>query len=122
MKPAIAFLIFAGIVISATANLHAQGCDYIPGDINGNGTVNGIDVTFAVAYFKGLQVPPIDCNPPCTGVPDPFYAAGDVNGDCRFNGIDIVWWIHHGPPFRWCPACPPARGVNERSSANPGRP
>jgi hypothetical protein len=88
------------------------GCEYVAGDINGNGSPNGIDVTFGVAYFKGGNLPPIDCNPPCTNQPDPFYAAGDVNGNCTFNGIDITYFVAYlkgSPnPLTFCPDCPPA--------------
>jgi hypothetical protein len=89
------------------------GCDYVVGDINGNGAANGIDVTFGVSYFKGGNNPPIDCNPPCAGHGDPFYAAGDVNGNCAFNGIDITYFVAYlkgSPnPLMFCPDCPPAR-------------
>jgi hypothetical protein len=90
------------------------GCDYTPGDVNGNGSFNGIDVTAMVSYFKGGSTPAMDCgNPvgPCPQ-PSPFYAAGDVNGDCVFNGMDLIWFVIHlkgGPaPLRYCPTCPPA--------------
>jgi hypothetical protein len=104
------------------------GCVYIPGDINNFGGANGIDVTFGVSYFKGGAVPPIDCNPPCTLVPDgpdpgtdpdpapdPFFAAGDVNGNCQFNGIDVTYFVAYlkeqQPALLYCPTCPPASGV-----------
>lgn len=85
------------------------GCDYIPGDINGNGVANGIDVTFGVGFFKGAH-PPIDqCD--CPPIPYPFYAAGDVNGDCAFNGIDITYYVNYLKGIRdhiqYCPSCPP---------------
>jgi hypothetical protein len=90
-----------------------SGCDYVIGDINGNGSANGIDVTFGVAFFKGGTPPPVDCNPPCSGVPDPFYAAGDVNGNCAFNGIDITFYVAYlkgvQPALRSCEDCAPAR-------------
>jgi len=89
------------------------GCDYTPGDINGNGSANGIDVTFGVSYLKGGNAPPDECNPPCTGVPDPFYAAMDVNGNCTANGIDITYFVAYlkgqQPALRYCEDCPPAR-------------
>jgi hypothetical protein len=87
-------------------------CDYVVGDINGNGQANGIDVTYGVAFLKGGNPPPIDCNPPCSSQPDPFYAAGDVNGNCAFNGIDITFFVAYlkgGPnPLTFCLDCPPA--------------
>ena len=88
------------------------GCVYVPGDINGNGSANGIDVTYGVAYLKGGTPPPVDCSQPCAGVPDPFYAAGDVNGNCGFNGIDITYYVAYlkglQPSLLHCPTCPPA--------------
>jgi hypothetical protein len=91
------------------------GCAYIPGDINGNGSANGIDVTFAVTYLKGGSAPPVDCgNPvgPCSQI-SPFYPAGDVNGSCSFNGIDITFYVAFlkglQPELVFCPTCPPAQ-------------
>jgi hypothetical protein len=85
------------------------GCDYIPGDINGNGATNGIDVTYGVNYFKGGALPPDTC----TMCPQaqPFYAAGDVNASCTFNGIDITYFVSFlkgGPALHYCETCPPA--------------
>ena len=89
----------------------AGGCAYIPGDINGDGVANGIDVTFGVAYFKGGNPPPVDCHPFCPETPDPFYAAGDVNGSCSLNGIDITYFVAYlkgmQPALLFCPDCPP---------------
>jgi hypothetical protein len=99
-------------IVPVVFNVGAAGCVYVPGDINGNGSANGIDVTYGVAFFKGGSVPPIDCNPPCVGVADPFYAAGDVNGNCAFNGIDITFYVAYlkglQPALRNCDTCPPA--------------
>jgi hypothetical protein len=88
-------------------------CDYVVGDINGNGHANGIDVTFAIYFFKGGNAPLVDCGSPvgpCLQA-SPFYAAGDVNGNCQFNGVDIAWFIYYiswrGPGLRHCPSCPP---------------
>jgi len=92
-------------------SLAEWGCHYIPGDVNWNGVANGIDVTYAVSYLKGAPHPPVDCNPPCTEQPDPFYAAMDVNGSCSVNGIDITYFVSYlkgGAPFTYCHSCPPA--------------
>ena len=86
-------------------------CPYIPGDINGNHSVNGVDIVFAVNYFKGSgNHPPVDCYTYCPNTSNPFYAAGDVNGNCMFNGIDITYFIRilWGQPILYCPGCPPA--------------
>ena len=89
----------------------AAGCDYVPGDINGNGSANGIDVTYGVGYFKGGPAPRDSCD--CAPIPFPFYAAGDVNGNCAFNGIDVTFFVSYlkggQPALLFCSGCPPAR-------------
>jgi len=86
-------------------------CIYVPGDINGNGSTNGLDVTYGVAFFKGGAEPPVSCN--MCPVQQPFYGAGDVNGSCFFNGIDIIFLIGYfkgdQPTLLYCPDCPPGR-------------
>jgi hypothetical protein len=92
-----------------TIEENAPGCVYIPGDINGVPLPNGIDVTYAVAYLKGGNPPPVTC-PDCPQ-PHPFYAAMDVNGSCTTNGIDITYFVSYlkgGPSLLFCPTCPPA--------------
>jgi hypothetical protein len=95
-------------------NLGGGGCSYTPGDFNGNGEFNGIDVVYGVGYFKGGPQPPVDCGAPVGPCPQasPFYAAGDVNGSCVFNGIDITFFVGYlkgvQPELLYCPSCPPA--------------
>jgi hypothetical protein len=87
------------------------GCSYLPGDINGNGTANGIDVTYGVIYFKG-GAPPLDTCMNCPGNGQILMAAGDVNANCAFNGIDLTFYVAFlkgiQPTLRWCEQCPPA--------------
>ncbi len=87
-------------------------CPYMPGDVNGNGSFNGLDIVYMVSFFKGGPAPGIDCHPYCPNQPDPFYAGGDVNGDCVFNGLDIVYFVTFLkgwlPEIHYCPDCPPA--------------
>ncbi|OGC89336.1 MAG: hypothetical protein A2W25_10465 [candidate division Zixibacteria bacterium RBG_16_53_22] len=87
----------------------SEDCDYAVGDINGDGSANGIDVTYGVRYFKGGSAPPDSCD--CPPLAFPFYAAGDVNGDCVFNGIDITYYVAYlkrlQPVLRYCADCPP---------------
>jgi len=96
---------------SVTVNLNMQlagGCSYAVGDVNNNGTLNGIDVTYGVSYFKGGNPPPYTCN--CNG--SDWFVAGDVNGNCQFNGIDITYMVGYfkgGALPIPCPACPPTR-------------
>ncbi|OGC93715.1 MAG: hypothetical protein A2W25_06360 [candidate division Zixibacteria bacterium RBG_16_53_22] len=86
------------------------GCLYIPGDINGSGAPNGIDVTYGVTYLKGGNAPRDSCD--CPPMAFPFYAAGDVNGNCAFNGIDIVYFVTYlkgqQAALLYCQDCPPA--------------
>lgn len=91
-----------------------ERCFYIPGDINGDSVENGIDVVYAVNFFKGSQnVPPIDCD--CEGISRPYYAAGDVNGSCTFNGMDITFYVAYlkrrQPKILFCPGCPPDESI-----------
>jgi hypothetical protein len=67
---------------------------YLPGDANGSGNVNGIDVVFLVNYFKGGRAP------------DPVLR-GDANGDCRTNGIDVVYLVNFlkGGPIPFSGPC-----------------
>jgi hypothetical protein len=96
--------------VAVTMN-QQTGCQYIAGDINGNGFANGIDVVFGVNYFKGSAAPPVDCGGICPQT-SPFYAAGDVNGNCGFNGIDITFYVNYlkgiVPALLYCPSCPPS--------------
>jgi subtilisin family serine protease len=66
-----------------------SGPTFIPGDANGSGNVNGIDVVYLVSYLKGGPPPP-----------DPILRA-DANGSCTVNGIDVVYLVSYlkgGPP------------------------
>jgi len=81
-------------------------CDYVVGDVNNSGMLNGLDIVYAVNYFKGFSPPPYSCF--CDG--HIWYVSGDVNGDCLFNGLDVVYiivFLKGGAPPIPCPACPP---------------
>jgi len=85
-------------------------CGYHPGDINGSGQANGIDVTYGVSYLKGGNAPhPCSCW--CPPWPWPFYASMDVNGNCAANGIDITYFVNYlkgqQPSLLYCDDCPP---------------
>jgi hypothetical protein len=104
---------FPALTINAILTVTTPGCAYTPGDINGNHSVNGVDIVYAVNYLKGGPAPPVDCYPACPLTPNPFYAAGDVNGNCAFNGIDVTFFVRYlkgqVPSLLSCPDCPPAR-------------
>jgi hypothetical protein len=74
----------------ATSDTGAPGyCDYLIGDISGDGQRIGGDVTYGVRYFKGLGAAPMDS---CyiDSISAYLYVAGDVNGNCEFRGSDIT--------------------------------
>jgi hypothetical protein len=85
-----------------------QGCDYAVGDANASGNYNGLDVTYGVAYLKGGNPPPYQCDCPPHGT---WYVAGDVNGSCDYNGLDITYGVNYLkgsiPELLPCPDCPP---------------
>jgi hypothetical protein len=65
------------------------GCNYLPGDINGDDLRGGGDVTYGVRFFKQIgNRPPDSCYMDSTHAW--LYAAGDVNGNCEFRGSDIT--------------------------------
>jgi hypothetical protein len=84
------------------------GCDYVVGDVNDSGTLNGLDVTYGVSYFKGGAAPPYVCE--CTPG-NTWYVAGDVNGSCSYNGLDITYLVSYfkgGSDPIPCGDCPPS--------------
>jgi hypothetical protein len=90
-----------------------EPCQYTLGDINGNGSVNGVDIVYAVNFLKGTgNPPPVDCDLVCFNNSNHFYAAADVNGNCAFNGIDITYFVRflklQVSHLLYCPDCPPA--------------
>jgi hypothetical protein len=77
----------AGFWVGAVST--APACDYLIGDISGDGQRIGGDVTYGVRYFKGLGTPPPDsCYMDSTSAY--LYVAGDCNGNCEFRGSDIT--------------------------------
>ena len=87
------------------------GCDYVPGDANGDGSPAGNDVTYSVRYFKGLGDPPPDSCPYQGGW---LYSAGDANGSCSYSGSDVTFLVAYfkgqNPEILYCPETPPAGG------------
>jgi hypothetical protein len=100
----------AGII---TAIAQAE-CTYVVGDVNGNGSFTGLDVTYAVRYFKGGPQPPYSCECP-SGSGHVWFVTGDANASCSFNGIDVIFMVRN---FRMdptgaipCPLCPGSHGI-----------
>jgi hypothetical protein len=82
---------------------------YLPGDANGSGDVNGLDVVFMVNFFKGGPEPPFQMDCPAHGA---LYAACDINGNCEVNGVDVIYMVHFlkgDGQANYCPDCPPSR-------------
>lgn len=82
-------------------------CEYVLGDVNGNGQFNGIDVVYLVRYFKGGPPPEIQCDCYPGGL---IYPAADLNGTCSVNGIDVAYMVlilKGLAPMLNCPGCPP---------------
>lgn len=69
----------------------------LPGDANGSGEINGIDVVFLVNYLKGMGP-----------APSPLLS-GDANGDCQANGLDVSYLVNYLKGFGPAPVsglCP----------------
>ena len=83
-------------------------CDYVPGDINGDGLVLASDVIYGAEYFHGGPVPPDSCFDDSTQAW--LYVAGDVNGNCDFLGSDISYLVSYfrgiNEALLWCPRLP----------------
>lgn len=81
------------------------GCGpYILGDVNGDGTRLGSDVTFLVRYFKGLSIPPYQCYDVSNKAI--LFSAGDLNGDCQIRGADVTRLVAYFKGIASISACP----------------
>jgi hypothetical protein len=72
--------------------LHLRELLYLPGDINGDNTVIGSDITYAVTYFRGIGPPPPD-SVWLEAEGRWLYAAADANGSCEFIGSDVTYLV-----------------------------
>jgi len=108
--------------LDSTSSQPPQDCEYVPGDINGNGSANGIDVTYGVTYLKGGTPPPDICAD-CPNAGENLLAAMDVNGSCSANGIDITFFVAYlkqlQPALLFCQSCPPVTAVTANPSERP---
>jgi hypothetical protein len=97
-----------GRAIKITTATTEYYCDYVPGDVNGDGNVTGNDVTYGVRYFEGLGSPPPDS---CPYNGEWLYSAGDANGNCTFTGSDVTFLVAYykgyNPEILSCPQTPP---------------
>jgi len=67
-----------------------DACEFICGDVNHDGLVNILDITYIINFLYKGGPPPI-----------PMYQAGDVNNSGTINALDITYLINslykHGP-------------------------
>jgi hypothetical protein len=85
-------------------------CDCIMGDMNADGIFNGLDIIYAVNYFKGSSaIPAFPCYSDMQYPFEFLFVAGDVNGSCVFNGIDLTYMVGYlkGGPAPIESACLP---------------
>ncbi len=97
------------VVVPVTLEIMEAGgaCVYLPGDVNGSDSYNGLDITYSVAYFKGGASPLFECE--CTPG-NTWYVSGDVNNSCSFNGLDVTYGVSYfkgGAAPVPCQDCPP---------------
>jgi len=89
--------------------LEEYDCPYVPGDANGSGGANGLDVIYLVNYFKGGPAPVDIC------ICDPhgqIYPAADANGSCSVNGLDVTYMVAYFKgtgELQYCADCPPSQ-------------
>ncbi len=87
--------------------IHEVSCQYVAGDVNGNGVANGLDVTYMVNYLRGGVAPPDTCE--CGTNPN-FLVSSDANGSCSVNGLDVTYMVNFyrggGAPISFCTDCP----------------
>jgi hypothetical protein len=101
---------WAGMSIDLAFEIYAEGqpCDCTPGNCNGDGTINILDITYLINYlYKGGPAP------------IPYrLCSGDANCNCTVNILDITYlinFLYKGGPapctcLQWLSACgPPLR-------------
>lgn len=84
------------------------GCDYVPGDCDGDGNARQLtDVTSMISFYRGPPPPQYACECPGWGE---YYPHADVDGNCvPFELTDVVISIaaYRGPePLEGCGDCP----------------
>ena len=81
-----------GIKLTLTLNVEAkpQGVKFILGDVNGDGKVNGVDVTTLMNHASEL-IPIADMS----DKDGRTFKASDVNGDEKVNGVDVTTLMNH---------------------------
>lgn len=79
---------------------------YSPGDYNGDGNFNIIDIVEALSYLStGSPDAALLCECPTYRIKG-WAVAFDLNNSCSFNIADVIVAAKEGP-FRPCELCPP---------------
>lgn len=76
------YIIFPKILIRDSVCVEACDSNLVRGDANRSGSLNGLDVTFLVAYFKGGASICLGC-----------LCQGDVNNSGNVNGLDVTYLL-----------------------------
>jgi hypothetical protein len=73
-----------------------QFCQYLPGDVNDDGQVDGLDLKLLVECIKLTNMPPPQrCFNGALPRDHSLYVAADANGDCRIGTGDITRLCRH---------------------------
>jgi len=96
-----------------------SACEYLPGDVNGDGSVTASDVTYGARFFEGVGPVPADsCWNDSSNIW--LYAAADANGNCEVLGSDISYLVSFfrgiNPDPGWCPQTPPLATLRHPSA------
>jgi hypothetical protein len=94
---------FIGYEDSITVDTYCESA--VPGDANGSGSCNGLDITFLQSYFYSSGPHPPDS---CMCGDNFLYHAADANGNCTLNGLDLTFLVAYfkgGPAPQFCPTC-----------------
>jgi hypothetical protein len=85
------------LAIRVICSAPSSGCLYVLGDLDGDSSCTGGDITYGIHYFKSIGLPPVDrCYLESTY--SFIYVAADVNGNCEFRGSDITRLVQS---FKW---------------------
>jgi len=76
------YIIYPKILIRDSVCVEACASNLVRGDANGSGSLNGLDVIYLVAYFKGGASICLGC-----------LCQGDVNNSGNVNGLDVTYLV-----------------------------
>ncbi|MEW5923379.1 MAG: dockerin type I domain-containing protein [Candidatus Zixiibacteriota bacterium] len=82
--------------LDSNQNGIGDACELVCGDVNFNGSVNILDVTYLVNYLYK------------SGPPPPYMQLADVNSSCSLNILDVTSLINYLYKGGAAPVCPSA--------------